>query len=277
VTPSRTDGGSRCFPRITSIKGSFRKLFAPRRSLAVTTCAAAICKRGTQDVVLAISDRRFTSGEKDNAIKFEPEHQTKFFGLVPAKAICLIGGDPSPYSMVTKQTHNRLERDNITDITHVARVYADNFTSLRQTRNQDLGMQAIIAGLDLGGAHVFHVTDPGSESCRDQIGFVAMGIGSTIFEEEMAFWQYDRGWPCQKALFLMYLAKKKSEINEGISETTDILMIDDRADSFVVFDPRGPVLDSLHRHYAEFEKTKKEKVESIIREIENDGLFSFLN
>jgi hypothetical protein len=72
----------------------------------MTVCAAALCKNGPQDVILAISDRMVTSGD----IEFESD-RTKVFGFPPLKVACLGAGTQDysfPIALATKKAVQRV-------------------------------------------------------------------------------------------------------------------------------------------------------------------------
>src|SRR5207245_11476981 len=54
-------------------------------------------------------------------------------------------------------------------------------------RYHDFDPEAIICGVDLKGAHIFRVTNPGLVHCHDPVAFAAIGIGARHAESQFMF------------------------------------------------------------------------------------------
>jgi hypothetical protein len=237
----------------------------------MTICAAVLCKRGEQDVLLCISDRQITYATAEGAIKSEPKHQTKIRGFNPANAVCLLGGGLVQGSTVFKQTHDRIIRDSekddrIPDIAAIAGFYAKNFRALRKRRKEErLGVQTIICGLDSGGAQVYCVEDPGTETWQNDIGYCAIGEGAPLFQAQFRLADYDRFWQLPNALLLAYEAKKRARSVESVGKMTDMFLIDSSGSRLI-----SDVAHAVKERYEEFEKAIEEKKAEAILMIAND-------
>lgn len=93
-------------------------------------------------------------------------------------------------------------------------------------------IETIIAGRDDDGWHIYLLRFD-AEQCRTDDGFAAIGIGGWHAESQFMFANFSHGWKYTDALFLLYKAKKRAEVAEGISPETDL---------FTVF-PRPPAPD----------------------------------
>jgi 20S proteasome alpha/beta subunit len=209
-----------------------------------------------QMVVLGISDRIITSGDID----FE-RRQSKLFPLTP-RILCLGAGDESAHTAVAIQTQRETIESGVTDVASAAQLYAKHFTLRRnqiteqrylgplglnldtfvsrqrqlnaslaqslaeQISRYELGVHALVAGVDATGPHIYDVIDPGLEMCHDGSNFVAVGSGARQLEAQLMSVGYDRGWHFPDTLLLLYAAKRRAEVSSGVGPRTDMFVID---------------------------------------------------
>lgn len=107
--------------------------------------------------------------------------------------------------------------------------------------NEDYLTEALITGTDDEGSHIYTVRFD-VESCRTNDGYAAIGIGGWHAESQFMFANYVPAWNYTDAAFLVYKAKKRAEVAEGISPETDLLVIlphreKENASHFVTFSP----------------------------------------
>jgi hypothetical protein len=62
-------------------------------------------------------------------------------------------------------------------------------------------------------------------SCHDDIGFLAIGIGSWHASSQLMQVRYSRGWQFGQAIALAYAAKKQAEIAPGVGPDTDLYIV----------------------------------------------------
>jgi len=238
---------------------------------AAAICTLYPSSGGWENAVLAISDRMITAGD----IEYEPGGNCKISWLgvpeCPGKILALVSGDAVSHGTIVSRTLNEVLAHYITDVGAVAKRYADNFAALRREqaeraslhplglsldsfldaqadmnqgvvndamerlRSHHLGVEAIIAGMDSTGAHIYTVggfneygEEKCYETCHDAIGFCAVGIGGRHFESQYMVFQYNRIWALANAVLLMYMAKKKAEVAPGVGAATDMHYIDNR-------------------------------------------------
>jgi hypothetical protein len=232
----------------------------------MTICAAAICQHIHKELdgnlhpsIVTISDRMLSSID----IEYEPE-LVKIKHLSPSIA-SLYAGDRDFHYMIAEATHQAIAADNVTNVADVADLYASNFLALRKRRseakylspvglnyesflsrlndgnstlfsnlfmsilNERLGVQAIIAGTDQTGAHIYTVgtneDDGALPICHDERGFVAIGTGSRQFETEFMAQGYTRRSGSLFALWTMIAAKLRAERSPGVGAKTDSAII----------------------------------------------------
>jgi hypothetical protein len=86
-------------------------------------------------------------------------------------------------------------------------------------------VETIITGIDTdGGPHIYMVED-GFISCRDSIGFAAIGSGSRHAESQFMLQRHAWNSPVTDTLLLAYIAKKRAETAPGVGHETDMFMI----------------------------------------------------
>ena len=272
----------------------------------MTVCAAAICMAGTQQMLLGISDRMLTSGD----IEFETG-QTKVFGFSP-NIFAQFAGDSDAHFAVATETHLAVLKNGISSVGEVARLYAQNALSLRRRRaegihlaplgldtetfisrqqellpelalslaerleNEVLGLEAIIAGVDASGPHIYSVGGPpGLEEhhqavCRDMPGFWAIGSGARQFETMFMYQRYYRFCPFLDALLLMYSAKRRAEVSPGVGSATDVLVLG--GDSCGFLSPTA--IAALEEHHRTFEEAIAKEMARTVEGLANDARIS---
>jgi len=85
-------------------------------------------------------------------------------------------------------------------------------------------IEAIFAGVDDDGAHIYVVDNKGV-SVRDAVGFAAIGAGYWHSNSAMMFAEHVKRKPMPDTLFLTYAAKRRAEVAPGVGAGTDMFMI----------------------------------------------------
>jgi hypothetical protein len=126
---------------------------------------------------------------------------------------------------------------------------------------------AIIAGVDNGGAHIYVVRDPGRAVCNDIVGFAAIGYGQWHAESQFMFAQYVTGWEFERALRLIYLAKKRAEVPPGVGRETDLFFIGPHPS------PQTPIvpavvnkLEEIYQQHVEYTKVVGDMGDQSVKE-----------
>jgi 20S proteasome alpha/beta subunit len=156
-------------------------------------------------------------------------------------------------------------RQNLAEKSTLRRVGLDYATFLEQQRNLspelvsalmseyqavELDIELLLAGVDSTGGHLYQVYDPGIKTCFDSIGYTAIGSGLPHAESFLADADYSPNISLNRAIWLGYVAKRRSERAPGVgSRYTDVLVIDE--DQGVQF-LDGPTLDKLDSLYQQY-------------------------
>jgi 20S proteasome alpha/beta subunit len=220
----------------------------------MTVCIAAKCVNlSGQEIVVGASDRMLTAGD----IEFEPP-LTKIYGLA-SHAVAMISGDAADQAEIISATRRRLAQGPVADVRSIVNIYSEEYAAHRrrvasshfleplgldfptlkngsvepsilsnlvtQLQTSRLHTSAIIAGVDGIGSHIYVVEDPGIPRFCDNIGFAAIGYGQNHAESLFMFRQYSWQWTPDKALFLVYAAKKRAEVAPGVGRETDLFVI----------------------------------------------------
>lgn len=233
----------------------------------MTVCIAAMCTWEGRPMIVGASDRMITAGD----IEFEPP-QTKVAVFPNNSVVALIAGDTTAQIAIVLETYQSLLQNPIVEVKAIAELYARNFalerrrraaatilhplgleletyfrapgipsdfirelTQRLQTYNglAETGTAAIVTGVDTQGAHIYLIRDPGYAVCYDSIGFAAIGAGQRHAESQFMFARYVNSWPLEKALRLIYVAKKRAEVAPGVGKETDLIYIGPKPDGYV--------------------------------------------
>lgn len=247
-------------PRRIDLRGRENPRPVHKGLTSVTVCAAVLCdvKQGPEEALqfcLAVSDRMITCGDHE----FE-SRTTKVFVFAPA-IIGLCAGDTDLHTMIATSALSDVINNSVSSVHEVARLYAQHFAVLRRRRAEEtylaplgldassfiarqqemeasqvslltqamldarLDVEAIIAGADDTGSHIYRIGDPGQALCCDRSGFCAIGPGWRQFETQFMLAGYCRDQALLDALLLTYSAKKKAEVAPGVGSATDLAMI----------------------------------------------------
>ena len=176
-------------------------------------------------------------------------------------AVVMMAGDPEGHAPIVNRTWARLRDMNppAMSVEVMATIYSQEFVSVRREKNErrflaplglnqwnflnqnnnlppavlqrlvgdmatELGCEAIIAGVDAGGAHVFVVDDNGIVN-HDMQGWAAIGSGWRHANAQLIASKYDRFVPFDQAILQAYLAKKKADVTPGVGSFTDLFWV----------------------------------------------------
>lgn len=137
------------------------------------------------------------------------------------------------------------------------------------SKDCDIGINTIIAGIDTTGAHLFRVHDPGTTVCCDGSGFVAVGSGDRQFETRYMAASYSPEFPFPQALMLMHEAKKKAEVSPGVGREIDLVCNIQDGRGWIRMGGIG--LCKLDAYYKELEETIQQKKAELVQRIQRDA------
>lgn len=87
-----------------------------------------------------------------------------------------------------------------------------------------LGDPVLFCGIDGTGAHIFHCDGTHLSSC-DSFAFAAIGSGGEHAESQFMLADHTRFASISDTILLAYVAKKRSEVAQGVGEQTDMFII----------------------------------------------------
>jgi hypothetical protein len=90
----------------------------------------------------------------------------------------------------------------------------------------NLGVDLIVAGMDLTGAHISAVINPGTSVSLDKLGYGAVGSGGIHATISLSLNGQTSRKGLTETLYGVYAAKKSSEVAPGVGQETDIAIIE---------------------------------------------------
>jgi 20S proteasome alpha/beta subunit len=255
-------------PRLNSSRKSFREPVLLDRRLSMTICAAVMCrldKRQKRDCILCISDRQITWSDY---VKTEARHQTKGFGLAPVNALAFFAGDPDDHQAIVTKAHQKAIDKQTTNVRQVAQWYSRNMSEYQREESRETDVEAIIAGFDSGGSHIYHIDDGGHVRCLDNAGFCVIGSGASLFNRHFKLSGYNRFWGLHDTLLLMYESKKKAEDNIYVGSATDVFFIHDKDNGRL-----RRAVKALESYYRKLNKAIQAKRKDLLEEMAKDSRF----
>ena len=237
----------------------------------MTVCIAALCNNGTY--LVGAADRMLTAGD----IEFEPPQtkitsltsaivimtashavlQTELIEQLAATVLDRVNSDPDNWlrvrdaALLYNQFYNReLNRRAESSILAPLGLTSDTFIKRQREMDSDLAnklaseivnfdmpeVETIITGIDPTGAHIYSVHGP-NISCRDTIGFAAIGAGSGHANSQFMFSGHTRFKPGPETFLLVFTAKKHSEAAPGVGIATDMWVMGSGLGTFSAVDP----------------------------------------
>lgn len=225
----------------------------------MTVCVAGYGNIGPDRGValVAASDRMITI----NDTEFEPE-QTKAVSLA-TQTLGLLAGEMEVHASVFPATMENLKNypPNPFLVKSIAEKYALEFAFYRryiaeqevlmplgltsaEFLEQKSGMsdefirsitdlllrhrqeaEAIIAGIDITGAHIYKVIDPGIAVSFDTPCFAAIGVGASHAETYLMGNKFSKNMDLAKLVYTIFAAKMTAEIASSVGSTTDLMII----------------------------------------------------
>ena len=235
-----------------------------------------------QPVVILSTDRMITVALKR---EYEQVEQTKCFAISDYVNVLVAGSSESLLEICATVKQTADERQ-LTLVRDIARLFAEEFARVRAADSEqrvlakwrldwerfhsqqmsfapefrarliadldsldcDLG-EALIAGVDELGGHVYRVSDPGvAESCG-QLGYGTIGIGAEFAAYEFMVAGYAPTFTWQDTLLLAYFAKKRAEVAPGVGTVTDLWWI--TRSGTMQIGPQTPIAEGLQSIYGE--------------------------
>lgn len=259
----------------------------------MTVCVAALCDL---NVVIGASDRMLTAGD----VEFEPETskiysitnssvvmiagdaslQVEILKKVFKSVAELIKQDSTawvPIEHIATEYHNvyqeiksrkaeaRVLRPlGLTLSTFLAQQNNMGSSIVAELTKEILNyempaIEAIVSGVDGSGAHIYVVNNT-EVTCRDAIGFAAIGAGYWHANSQFMFAGHNRNRPLAETFLLTYAAKRRAEVAPGVGEGTDMFSMGPSTGSY------GPILEHFIKDVDKIYKgTRVRAAQSVMR------------
>jgi hypothetical protein len=245
--------------------GKLPVLTASKERSPMTICIAAMCNVGSlESPILALigaADRMLTIRDAE----YEPA-QTKVFPFA-SHTVALLAGDMQAHAIICPNTKENLRKKQPAPllVKDIAEAFADEFAAYRRSQaerhlltpvnlnidmfitaghaldlnaasdilyklqNYYIKAEAIICGIDVTGAHIFKVIDPGNAVCFDTTCFAAIGSRDDIAEAEFMYAKFNKLMSASEVLLLVYSAKLRAQAAAGVGTYTDMFAITPKA------------------------------------------------
>lgn len=252
----------------------------------MTICVAAIC--ADSSIILGASDRMLTAGD----IQFQPKAEkiwiiTNSIVFMVAGDVAI---QSEIYQDVYRDVGERIKSDpeHWREVKEIADLYTKYYFALRSKRAEKailapLGLtndtfisrqrelspelvnkiatellnfsmpdaSVIVAGRDETGLHLYVIND-GEITCRDRVGFAAIGIGYWHSNSQFMFAGHTARASFSEALTTVFAAKKRAEVAPGVGTATDMFMIMERLGSFTpIVEDRVADLEQLYQQHVD--------------------------
>ena len=222
----------------------------------MTICIGALCEKRAKAVFA--SDRMVTSRQ----LLIEFEHDEPKFETLTEKCVAVTAGEALPPTELFRAARTQIQ--DSPRIGEIADVVETNFAKMRTKRVEDLffkprgltiqnflqaqrvmnanvvlrldrqiettrmNVTILIIGVDMDGAHIYQVVDPGHAECFDKLGFHAIGSGLPHAISTFISYNYTPQVPLKRATYVIYEAKKSAEKAPGVGKATDIGIVEDQ-------------------------------------------------
>ena len=261
----------------------------------MTICIAAICQKGKK-VVIA-SDRMLTI----HVPAREFEHESSKMEIIAEKAVMTTAGDALAQRCLLEIIAKEVSQKSPEKMRDIGEIVQKAYVSCRLKRveeiflksrglnladyyklaknlppeiymNIDANMQqfnynliVLVAGVDASGGHIYQIVNPGVLDSFTKIGYCAIGSGEHMAIISFITNGYSPQMDRNKALYLVYEAKKMAEHAPGVGAKTDLIIIDSEGVR-KIDDTTLSKLEEIYITKLKNERDGLEKVEKLIRE-----------
>ena len=266
----------------------------------MTICIAAICQNG-KEVVVA-SDRMLTI----HVPAREFEHESSKIEVIAEKAVMTTAGDALAQRCLLEEITRKLSENTPERIRQIGEIVREAYVKCRLKRiealyltsrglppiedyysiarslppeiymNIDANMQrfnynliVLVAGVDNLGGHIYRIVNPGVLDSFTKIGYCAIGSGEHMAISSFITNNYSPRMDRNKALYLVYEAKKMAEHAPGVGPETDLLIISSEGITEIDKEIINK-LESIYNQKLQNEINGLKKVEELIREVFSD-------
>jgi 20S proteasome alpha/beta subunit len=223
----------------------------------MTICIAAICDQ--QKAIVVASDKMLTADFYD--LQFE-QPDPKFEALGES-CVGLTAGDADAHIELFRAIRKNIADWKSPEVEMIAEMVKDQFVYLRkkraeayvlqprgitlnqfysgafirdnpnewvlgvdrEIRNFRYRVEILIAGVDISGAHIYSVEDPGVTYCFDGLGYATIGSGERHAFNSIVDNHYNINLGIKQTVYLIYEAKKRAEHAPGVGQAVEIAIV----------------------------------------------------
>jgi hypothetical protein len=141
---------------------------------------------------------------------------------------------------------------------------------LAMVMQHNLQTEALVAGVDELGAHLFAVTHPGVLLPLETTGYGAVGSGGLHAAVRLSLGQHNKIAPLTDTVYNIYEAKKAAEVAPGVGKLTDLAII---RGGKVCFADRSlfDVLEKVHKEKPTLTLQEQEELKKVCNDCTGTG------
>ena len=265
----------------------------------MTVCLAATCidESGVSRVLVA-ADRMVTY---PNFIEFE--HAVPKIGTASSSAVAMVAGNTSVGTRLAHDVTDALA-GTTPQLVQIAKQLASHYEAVRQEHaehlylvprglnlqsfnanhaslngqivmmldqalgNYNLGVELLLAGVDITGAHIYTVHNPGHPDLQhDVLGHAQIGSGAVHTLQSMVGFGHHAKAAFKETVFQVYASKRRSEIAPGVGLDTDMAVISINGVQWLSQEQ----LKSLSHLYDEFQRSTSDSLRQHLAGLDLDG------
>lgn len=260
----------------------------------MTICIGAICENRSKGVVA--SDRMVT----ERILSIEFEHDEPKFESLANRCIVLTAGEALSPTDIFRAVKPQIEPS--LKISDIAQKIAEAFINYKMKRVENhalrprgltfeefkerqktllpevvirldsaiasakMNLFILLVGIDVDGAHVYAIFDPGQAICFDRLGFHAIGSGLPHAVSTFIAFNYAPAFSLKKAAYTVYEAKKNAEKAPGVGKALDMAIVDGDGTRYISEEEIG-ILDKAYQERKSLIQTQSSKIEETLDEL----------
>jgi ATP-dependent protease HslVU (ClpYQ) peptidase subunit len=265
----------------------------------MTVCVGAICDSGKCAVVAA--DKMVTFGPP-MMLQTEPSTIRKITSLTPESVLLFSGSMPEGEELISRSI-SKLTGGTKPPISKVAEAVKSAYIEHKRSRVEEtilrpllgldfaqfqalvgqspssailgqimglivqhnLQLDALIAGADDKGSHIYLVTHPGVIIAMDTMGFAAIGSGGLHASVRIALTKHNKTASLVETVHSVFEAKKAAEVAPGVGNLTDMAVIKG-GKICMVDDKLFKTLEGMYKEKPSLSQEEREKLQGACNE-----------
>lgn len=260
----------------------------------MTVCISAICDNGKS--IVAVSDKMITAAPP----YVEFEHDLIKLEELSNKCLALTAGSALRHIELCRSVKRKISEEESPNIASIVKTVRDEYSHCRKKKAEEIhliprgltlkdfyeklkdypreffigidseiikfnyGIFMLLSGVDESGAHIYRIDNPGISECFDSLGFNAIGIGQDHAVLSLIDNKYTIKMDLNEATYLVYEAKRRSEIAPGVGSETDVFVIKDEK----IIELSKEKIKDIEKIYEKRVKPKKKEIIDLIKTLE---------